>query len=254
MPQVIVNKQLVSYNRAGSGKPVLLLHGWGDSAAGLQNVIDNLAKKYDVIALDLPGFGASEDPKNQPWGVDTYAKFVGSFLDKLNITNLYAIIGHSNGGSIAIWGIANSAFNANKLVLLAAAGIRNQSKKPLHKKLAFNTAKTISKLLPTQLQSNIRKNVYQKSGSDIFVAPHLEPSFRLLVSQDMREFSKLINIPTLLIYGQNDTATPVAYGEIYNKNITNSRLVVVENAGHFVHIDAEHTTLKAINNFLGDNE
>src|SRR5687767_7106943 len=113
--QVIVDSLLTHYEVHGKGRPVLLLHGWGDSAAGLQKLQAALARKHRVIALDLPGFGGTQPPENA-WGLDDYAYFVDHFLAKTDTKQLKALIGHSNGGAIAIRGMARGWLSADRLV------------------------------------------------------------------------------------------------------------------------------------------
>lgn len=250
MPQVIVNDLLISYVRQGAGKPVLLLHGWGDNALGLKNIIDKLALYCDVIAVDLPGFGASETPTNQPWNLDDYAYFVQKFIKKVGITKCYAIIGHSNGGAIAIRGIALNAFKADKLILLASSGIRNNSQSKTTKKLVIGSGKKITKLLPKRYQQKIRNRYYKRSGSDILVVPELEQTFKMIVKQDIQTDLKNIDIPTLLLYGQNDVATPPEFGTILYNKIVGSKLVIIDGAGHFIHIDQPKKLLCEIESFL----
>src|SRR5689334_4037297 len=125
--QVVVDSLLTRYTREGKGKQVLLLHGWGDSAAGFRVLQHALAKKYCVTAVDLPGFGGTQAPP-APWGLDDYAQFVAHFFTKIEDKPVYAIVGHSNGGAIAIRGLGSGVLNADKLVLLASAGIRGTYK------------------------------------------------------------------------------------------------------------------------------
>ena len=80
--QVVVDSLLTQYVRKGSGKTVLILHGWADSSKGLAALTNELAQKYDVIAIDLPGFGATQLPP-QAWGLTDYADFVKHFLEKI---------------------------------------------------------------------------------------------------------------------------------------------------------------------------
>jgi pimeloyl-ACP methyl ester carboxylesterase len=98
---IVVDDILTFYELTGKGKLLVLLHGWGDSSKGLRLLQTELAKHYKVLAVDLPGFGASEPPKNA-WRLDDYANFVAALLAKLKIGSPYAIIGHSNGGAVAI--------------------------------------------------------------------------------------------------------------------------------------------------------
>jgi len=80
--QVVVDSQLVQYAAQGKGELVLILHGWGDSSLGWRDLTAELAKKYQVIAVDLPGFGGSEAPK-EAWDLSNYARFVQHFLQKI---------------------------------------------------------------------------------------------------------------------------------------------------------------------------
>ena len=125
--QVVVNGLLTHYRQrtvAKSKDYVLFLHGWGDSATtftGLQNQLN-----VSTIAVDLPGFGGTNAPK-EVWGLNEYVNFVGAFLAKTK-ENPQVIIGHSNGGAIAIRGLANGSLTSQSLILLASAGIRDPYK------------------------------------------------------------------------------------------------------------------------------
>src|SRR5260370_39081413 len=102
--QVVVNSLLTEYSRAGSGKVVLVLHGWADSSKGWRDFQTKLSEDYDVIVPDLPGFGGTATPP-EAWGLNDYAAFVGEFLQKIHVSP-YAIVAHSNGGAIAVRGLA----------------------------------------------------------------------------------------------------------------------------------------------------
>ena len=117
---------MTEYRQSGTGKPVVLLHGWGDNMESWTGVAASLEGTHQVNILDLPGFGKSQAPKNT-WGLNEYAEFVGEFLKKLEIIP-EVIIGHSNGGAIAIRGLASGSLKADKLILLASSGIRDAYK------------------------------------------------------------------------------------------------------------------------------
>lgn len=252
MAQVVVDGLIVNYQKTGKGETVVLLHGWGDSAAGLSNVAKHLSDLYEVVTLDLPGFGASETPKNQPWRLNDYANFVQHFLEKINRPDIFALIGHSNGGAIAIIGTAHKVISPQKLVLLSSSGIRDtKSKAANFKKGVIKTGKKASFVLPKKYQQKIRLKVYKNAGSDIMVAPHLEPTFRAIIGQDIQDDAKLITVPTLLVYGRDDTATPPAFGTIYLGHILHSKQIVLDRAGHFVHIDQPQLVFSELDLFLG---
>jgi pimeloyl-ACP methyl ester carboxylesterase len=241
---------MTQYLRGGKGKTVVLLHGWGDAAAGLQPVYDYLRKDYDVIAVDLPGFGGTQAPP-QAWGLDDYVTFVRDFLAKAGVKQVYAFVGHSNGGAIAIRGLGNGTLQAEKLVLLASAGIRNEYKgrnKVL--RILAKTGKLATKPLPKSMQNKLRRQAYQSIGSDMLVAEHLQETFKRVVTDDVRADAAQIVQPVLLVYGEQDESTPVWYGEQYHELMNESTLEILPGAGHFVHLDRPKDVQKAVTEFL----
>jgi pimeloyl-ACP methyl ester carboxylesterase len=248
--QVIVDSLLTHYEVHGKGKAVLLLHGWGDSAAGLRVLQTALAKKHKVIAIDLPGFGATQAPDGV-WGLDDYAYFVDHFLAKIDAKQLKAIIGHSNGGAIAIRGMARGWLSADKLVLMASAGIRGEYKGRVKSlRLITKAGKALTAPLPKAIKQRLRKKVYQTVGSDMLVAEHLQETFKKIVSDDVRVDALHLTLPTLIVYGDKDESTPLRYGNMFNEAIKGSKLEVVADAGHFVHVDQPEKVVKAIEGFL----
>jgi pimeloyl-ACP methyl ester carboxylesterase len=249
--QVIVDKLLTHYREAGKGKTILLLHGWGDSAATFDELIKALAGEYRLLAPDLPGFGATQPPP-QTWGLNEYAAFVGDWLKKIGAPELYAIIGHSNGGAVAMTGLADNDLRAKKLVLLASSGIRGESAAGKRLKTSLvKTGKLLSAPLPAAAKKKLKRRVYEASGSEALLFPHLEDSFKKIVAQDIREDAAKLDIPTLLIYGTADDVTPVRHGEMIAGSLKDSRLETITSAGHFVHCDAKEPVELLIRKFLG---
>ena len=246
--QVIVDSLLTSYDSFGDGPVVLFLHGWGDNRAGLKPLAQKL-KSYQSVLLDLPGFGQTQTPA-KAWGLDDYAKFVGDFLAKTGLQPV-AIVGHSNGGAIAVRGLANKSLKTNKLILLASAGIRDEQKgRKRALKLLAKGAKVVTAPLPAQLKRRIKVKAYQKVGSEMFVAEHLEATFRKIVADDILQDAPQVNLSTLLIYGSNDQSTPVEYGKKLEAALPKAYLKVVPNAGHFVHLDAPDQVESYVREFL----
>lgn len=246
---IVVDDLLTTYQRQGTGKTVVFLHGWGDNSATFQSLQTALGADFDTISFDLPGFGQTQMPTGV-WGLDDYAQFVGHALDKLG-TRPYVIIAHSNGGAIAIRGLKNGILNIDKLVLLSSSGIRgeyNSRKKAL--RLAAKTGKVLTFPLPGTVKKRLRKHAYQRIGSDMFVAEHLQETFKKVVTDDILADAQNITVPTLIVYGKDDTATPPRYGELLHKAIKNSQLVILPSAGHFVHHDQPNEVQRLVREFL----
>ena len=245
---VIVDGYSVRYSKAGSGPAIVLLHGWGDTMATFDLLVRHLKKNYTVITLDLPGFGKTESPK-QTFTLKKYAQFVSDFVSKIGETTIFAYIGHSNGGAILIRGLSSGILRSEKLVLLASSGVRSEySARKKFLRVMAKTAKIPTNLLPKSSQAKLKKSVYNKLGSDMFVAEHMQDTFKQVVSEDVVHDSAMINSQTLLIYGSQDKATPQAYGAKFNKQIEESELIVLDGADHFLH----HTHPAKVNKLVED--
>lgn len=247
--QVVVNSLLTQYERVGKGNSVLVLHGWGDNSKGWRDFAGQLAADYDVIVPDLPGFGGTQTPK-EAWGLGDYAAFVRDFLSKIR-AQPYAVIGHSNGGAMAIRGLASGDFQTNKLVLLDSAGIRSEylgRKKAL--RVITKTGKLFTAPLPHGVKKRLRRKVYETIGSDMLVVERLQETFKKVVTDDVQKDAATLKTPTLLIYGEDDLDTPVQYGRIFHNLIGGSIFEVVPGAGHFAHRDKPDRVLALIQEFL----
>lgn len=247
---VIVDGLMTNYSLRGSGSVVVLLHGWGDSAQGLSTIAESLADSHTVISVDLPGFGGTQAPA-VAWGLDDYIQFVVHFLEKIGQSKVLAYVGHSNGGALAIRGLAQDVLSADKLVLIASAGIRNRQKgRKRALMMVAKAGKALTAPLPQATRKRLRQKLYARAGSDMLVAEHLTETFKRVVSQDVQQDARQLNLPTLLIYGSADEATPPTFGERYVQLIAGSRLEVIAGAGHFVHLEAAPQVQKLIREFL----
>lgn len=247
--QVVVNDILTTYDKSGKGPMILLLHGWGDSGGTFKQLGAGLQSSHTVIIPDLPGFGQTEIPP-KAWNLDDYAGFVQAFLVKIE-SSPKIIIAHSNGGALAIRGLSQGVLETDKLVLLASAGIRDkQGLRRFSLKLIAKAGKLATFWLPVAHKQRLQKKFYGTVGSDMLVVPHLQETFKTTVRQDVQEDAKRLKLPTLLIYGSKDKATPPHYGELFKRLISGSRLEVIKDAEHFVHQDQPEKVAELIREFL----
>jgi pimeloyl-ACP methyl ester carboxylesterase len=248
--QVVVDELLTGYQLQGKGKLVLLLHGWGDSAKGLKDLADQLAAKYQVLSVDLPGFGSTQSPK-VVWDLDNYSAFIASLLSKLGLSQPYAVIGHSNGGALAIRSIGQAKISPDKLILLAASGIRpSKTLKRFILQIIAKTGNIAALWMPERYRQALRKSLYGAAGSDALVAPHLAATFKKTVRQDVQADAAKLDLSTLLIYGSEDKATPPEFGQHYQQLIKDSRLEILDGASHFVQHDQPGKVAALIEDFL----
>jgi pimeloyl-ACP methyl ester carboxylesterase len=241
MKNVLVNGLLTSYREQGKGKVVLVLPGWRAERA-MDDLADGLSRNFRVIQLDFPGFGESEAPK-EPWGVSDFADFTAKFLEKLGIDEIFAVIGHSFGGRVLLKAEGFTDFDAKKLVFIDSAGVC--PKKTL-KQRVFHLGRPLRKLPGAQ-------KVVQKVGSADYLATSgaLRETFKRIINEDLtREMTKITQ-PSLLIWGKNDTDTPVSDAEVFKAKILHSELKIVPEAGHYVFLDQPKVVLAQIKEFLG---
>lgn len=244
---------MTNYQKIGDGKKVLIfLPGWGDSAQTFAQLVGKLSSGYTILILDLPGFGGTQ-AADEAWNLDDYGNFIVSWLKKIGVNDIYALIGHSNGGGIAIRSIARGILKPQKLILMASAGVRNTHKiRKFLLKTVAKTGKIITMPIPVQARKNIRSKLYSGLGSDAGLYPQMEGTFRKVISQDVQADASSIKIPTLLIYGSLDKSTPLSYGKIFHKQIDGSDLKIVDGAGHYLHQEKTEEVANLLNDFLKD--
>jgi pimeloyl-ACP methyl ester carboxylesterase len=247
---VVVNGLMTNYQKSGEGPIILFLHGWSDNSVTFEPLINILPKKYQILLLDLPGFGGTQVPE-QAWGLDDYASFVAAWLKKIGVNRVNTIVAHSNGGSIAIKGLSTGKIKAEKLVLIASAGVRNRQKtrKQLLKAVAKG-GKAATFFLPGGTKQRVRRRFYESIGSDATLLPKLEETFRKVVAEDVQADAARLKLPTLLIYGDSDKKTPLGHGKLLAGAIVNSQLVPVADTGHFVHQEQPQQTAELIEDFI----
>ena len=249
-----INNLNINYIKKGNGKAVLILPGWGTTVNTYMPIINLMSTYSTVYCLDMPGFGESEEP-NTSWNLDNYVTLVINFIKNQNIQEV-DLIGHSNGGRIIIKLMSqkNLNFKVNKIILIGSAGIVH--KKTLSQKLKIKISKICKKILELKPIKAICPNLISKLknsfGSEDYrnASPVMKETLVQLIDQDLRELLPNISVPTLLIWGENDTATPISDGEIMEKLIPDVGLIKIENCSHYVFLERTAYVNKIINTFL----
>lgn len=250
--QIMVNGQLVAYKDEGKGQAIVMLHGWGANLGTFDELAAHLSKEFRVIRLDFPGFGGSPKPASS-WGVGQYAELVAGFISKLKLGDVYGIIGHSFGGRVIIKGVADDNFHPKKVILIGTAGVKPSEsiKKAIYKSIA-KVGKTVTSLPGLKsLRPMLRKKLYGAAGaSDYLNAGDMQQIFLNTINEDLLPLVHGIKQPTLLIWGENDTETPIQDAQKIEREIPNGQLVVVPGAGHFVYTDDSRAVIKELDAFL----
>ncbi len=240
MERIVVKKIdeiTVNYIDEGAGDVILLLHGWGANITLYAGIIQVLSEKHRVIALDMPGFGKTPEP-SEPWCVDDYVNFVIKFIESFEITK-FSIVVHSFGGRVFFKMNArqNLSFTIEKAVLIDSAGIL--PKKSFKQKVSLKCYKIGRAVMSTKvlhfLYPDAVDDMRRKRGSADYnnATPTMRATLVKVVNEDLEPLMHLVKCPTLLIWGDMDTATPLSDAKRMEELIQDTGLVVCEGAGHF---------------------
>lgn len=234
--------------------PVLLLHGLGGSADRWTKVIPYLSRKYRLIIPDIIGFGYSDKPHVE-YTIDFFIKFIKKFLNILNISDVN-IIGSSFGGLLALEYAIKYEEEIKKLTLVAPAGMMRYVSTTLKHYIS-------AALYPTyeNVQRAYREMIYDSSmvsedSIEDFINRMNLPNSKYAFMSTLMSFNdhpKLadrlkINIPTLIIWGRKDKVIPVRYAKKFK--IPNSKIVLLDNCGHYPHIEKIEEFIRIILKFL----
>ena len=249
-----VNGLKINYEEKGEGDLIVLLHGWGSNITLFANMTDLLSKKYKVVAMDMPGFGKSDEPK-EVWDVSSYVQFVIDFLKDYD-TKEVMLLGHSFGGRVIIKMHSRDdlPFKITKVILVDSAGIMPpKSNKKSWRTRYYKMGKAVLSMKPVQkLFPDALENFRKKMGSADYAAasPMMRQVMVKVVNEDLEPYLPNIKAPTLLIWGVNDTATPLSDGEKMEKLIPDAGLVKLENAGHYSFLEQQFTFNRVMCSFL----
>lgn len=232
--------------------PVILLHGWGSSYDVYGGIIRALCDRCRFYALNFPGCGNSQIMQN-PWNIDDYCRLVKEFADYFEIKSP-VIIGHSHGGRTAIKLAAEKIIEPDKLVLIDPAGII--PKKSFKKKMRARSFKMIKKVLLSPLFKNHSEKLLDKArahfGSADYNAakPVLRQTMVSLVNTDLTDIIPKIDCPALLIWGENDTDTPLSSGKKMESLLKDGGLCVLKGTGHFSFCEKPNETAAILRSFI----
>ncbi len=234
-----------SATNSKNSQTLVFLHGWGGSWASWAPIIERLKPDFDIFAFDLPGFGNQPIEKNLK--LDNYTDFVIKTLKKRHIKNPI-LIGHSFGGAIASKIAAKNLYPLKKLILVDAATIRHPYTQS--QKTKFKIIGILKKVFP--FARNFYYRLTKQIDSDYAALqnnPLLQKTFQTVVQEDLSSIIHKIKIQTLIIWGENDTDTPLADGQKINSLIPKSQLIIYPNSSHFSYLENQDIFVNDIKKF-----
>lgn len=214
--------------------PLIILHGWGSLIDSWKNVASQL-EEHDVKVFipDLPGFGQTPEPPSA-WSAGDYMEFVKGFARKLDIQK-FDLAGHSFGGQLAITYAAQHPPEIRKLILIAAARIMRRRKLRVQLFLIVTKIGNLIFVLPpfALLRPLVQKIWYTITGErDYYRASTRMREVFKRVEEEVGSRLTMIKIPTLILWGERDDATPLADARIIHDKIPNSKLHIFPGEGH----------------------
>lgn len=233
-----------------TGQPVVLMHGWGCDHTTVASIANTLIKGgLRVYNLDLPGHGKSDEP-DDVWGVERFTECVEEFISKLGLKNPI-LIGHSFGGRIAIL-LSSRHPEIQKVILVDAAGIKPKRKPKYYIKVySYKAVKHLAKLLG-KAGDKLLDRWRSKTGSADYrnSSPRMRAVMSRCVNEDLKHVMPSIKASTLLIWGADDTATPLSDAKTMEKLIPDAGLVSFEGCGHYSFLDNPGQFRAVLRSFL----
>jgi len=246
-----LNDCAVSLRRHGTGEPVLFLHGAGGSGGWLP-FMENLSQNFDLIVPEHPGFGASATPD---WleSIADLAYFYLDFLDALDLADVH-LVGLSLGGWIAAELAVRNTSRLKSLTLVDSAGIHIKDVPQFDLFLCDDAERMRNTFFDQAIAEQQIKILSDVADQDI-VLKNRFMSAKLLwqpraYNPDLAKWLHRIDVPTYVIWGDNDRLFPVEYGETFQTLISGSRLGVIADCGHLPNIEKADEFAALVENFI----
>lgn len=264
----------IAYIDYGSGpKTLVLVHGLASNAGFWRYNIPELAKKYRVIAVDLPGYGKSQKDA-YPYNMTFFADQVKRLTDELGI-NKFTYVGHSMGGQIGITFALKYPEKLEKLILTDPAGIEEFKTGEGDWLRSVMTVSGVKKTTEEGIRRNLASNFYSWDPKWEWM---VEERVRMSKAKDFDNFAytvvrsvngmldeptfnliQNIKVPTLIVYGKYDGLIPNPYlhpgfpKDVFQKGhslIQGSELVEIDNAGHMLQIEQPESYNRTVMEFV----
>lgn len=253
---IIVDGLNIEYKITGNGKDtVVILQGWGTDLSMYDIIANALDEKYRIVQFDFPGFGKSDEPK-RAWSVDDYSDFFCRFMQEINVEKA-SLIAHSYGGRVVIKLATrdNIPFEITNIVLIDSAGV--MPKRTMRQRFSIYKYKVLKNIFNIGLIEFLFPEIVEdwrnRQGSSDYrnATPVMRQCLVMAVNEDLTHLLPKIKQDTLLIWGENDTATPLSDAKIMEASISNSGLCVIEGAGHFSYIEKPARVILILKSYFG---
>ena len=249
----------IAFERAGSGPPLVLLHGFVGDSREWRHQVDGLSSDYTVVAWDAPGAGRSADPPAS-YRLPQYADALAGLIAALRLERPH-VCGLSFGGALALELYRRHPAIPRSLIIVAGyagwagslpvdvAAARLQRSLEL---LDEPAERFVTAMLPTLFSAAAAP---ERVATFAAIMADLHPDgFRVmarsLAEADLRDVLPIIAVPTLLVYSDGDVRAEPGIGEALRAGIPRSRLVVLAGVGHMIDVEAPERLTAEMRGFL----
>jgi pimeloyl-ACP methyl ester carboxylesterase len=260
---ITINNHSVHYTKQGSGRPIILVHGFAGSTYTWRKLIPLLSDRYTVYTLDLLGFGLSDKPGDGPYDLKSQGSFVLRFMDALRISSA-TLVGHSMGGVVVAYAAMEEPEMVDSLILVSP-GFYGRGAPAFLRYLFFPLNRIMARQFYTKRvrAQSLARSFYNKSLlSDELINAYLLPTktpgaiealermMTTVTTQTYEGVAEYIAQPTLIIWGEMDQANLPADGERLKREIKKSSLLYIPACGHYVQEEKPEELAQAIKDFL----
>jgi pimeloyl-ACP methyl ester carboxylesterase len=263
MSEVEVSGLQIGYEREGTGPPLVLLHGgFGFDSQSWRRQIDMLSDEYTVVAWDAPGCGRSSDPP-PAFRLPDYADCLAGFIGALGLSRPH-VLGLSFGGALALQLFDLHPAVPRTLILAGAYAGWAGSLQPDEvdrrvKRLAADMQRPPEEWIPSYIPGLLTEAAPPEMIEEVkSLMSGVRPAANLAMLQamaeaDLRDVLSRIDVPTLLLYGEQDARSPVQVGQALHDGIPESSLVILPGVGHLSSVEGAGQFNREIRSFLEKN-
>ena len=257
---------LIHYHIKGSGRPLVLVHGWAMHAGVWQGFADQLAEHCMIVALDLRGHGDSRSLAG-PHTFEQYARDVVAVIKHLELCDA-ALLGWSMGTSVIMKMFAQGYCGKGALMFFSgnpslvqrcdyecalAPAIVRRLFKQVQRDYPHGLSNFLKLLCTAQEHERFSKDPAYRAAMDIERCPDREAALSTLAClqiEDLRPHLSRITAPTLIVHGESDEICLSEGGRFMNDSIPGSRLLMLPDTGHMPFISRRERVVEAVLNFL----
>ena len=243
----------IRYVEVGRGDvPVVLLHGLFGSPENWRVIMDDLGEKYRLLALQFPIDHQSNRRHTDFRGIEQLTDYVEAFLDQMGLEDV-VLCGNSLGGQVAVDFCLRDPGRVKRLVITGSAGLFERS-------LSGGQRPRVSRELVRERASDIffdPKHVTDELVEQVYAMLTDRHYVRFLIriakatrNRNMSEELWQVKLPTLIVWGKNDTITPPFVAEQFREGIPNARLVFIDRCGHAPPIEQPLQFSRILRKFL----